>query len=218
MALKPPDSKSDKFTVNTNNNRPFSEPPPYPGTTSRSAYSHVSHSTLTKFNSGRSDAKLGVVPNGAHSAIDQQRKSYVPLGEIRRNIPSQTRPQGGQSQQVPLPQNPATASSYQPLPTFSQQGSQGPSRTPILKDEADDDLSFQMTEDELLMLSVPVLARKLVEAQNRITTQASEIKGTIKYFLLLHYPLQHVFSRSKILLPTSPRRQSGAEGFVLFSG
>lgn len=182
MALKPPDSKSDKFAINTNNNRPFSEPPPYPGTTSRSAYSHVSHSTLTKFTGNRNDSKPVGVPNGAPNSLDQQRKPYVPLGEIRRNIPPQTRAQGGPPQQVLLPPNTGLSgqtSSYQPLPTYPQQGSQGPSRTPILKDEADDDLSLQMSEDELLMLSVPALARKLMEAQNRIAAQVSEIKGIL---------------------------------------
>ena len=47
------------------------------------------------------------------------------------------------------------------------------------KEEGDEESSPQ-SEEELMMLSVPVLARRLAEAQNRIATQASEIKG-IKY-------------------------------------
>nr|SVE75144.1 EOG090X06T3 [Daphnia dolichocephala] len=45
------------------------------------------------------------------------------------------------------------------------------------KDDVDDELSTHMTEEELMMLSVPVLARRLLESQSRIATQSSEIKG-----------------------------------------
>lgn len=215
MALKPPDSKSDKFAISSNNNRPFSEPPPYPGTTPRSTYSHVSHSTLTKFTGTRADPKPIGAPNSVQ--LDHQRKPYVPLGEIRRNIPPQSRVQGGQPQQVLLPPNSGQPSSYNSLHNFPQ-GSQGPSRTPVFKDEADDDLSFQMSEDELLMLSIPVLARKLVEAQNRIATQSLEVKGCIIFITTPLFPLYVNFSRLKILFPAPSRRQSRTARLVLFPG
>nr|SVE85514.1 EOG090X06T3 [Daphnia pulicaria] len=51
-------------------------------------------------------------------------------------------------------------------------------KTPVAtKDDGDEETSTHMTEEELMMLSVPVLARRLLEAQNRIATQATEIKG-----------------------------------------
>ena len=183
MALKPVELKSDpKFTMNNNNARPFSEPPPYPGTTTRSSYSHMSNSTTNKFGTNRTESKPLVVTAGLPSvsgnlgaSLDQQRKPYVPLGEIRRNIPNQIRPSG--SQQVLIP-NPGP-SSYQSLPAFNQQISQISLRPVAPKEEGDEESSPQ-SEEELMMLSVPVLARRLAEAQNRIATQASEIKG-IKY-------------------------------------
>nr|SVE88657.1 EOG090X06T3 [Daphnia sinensis] len=104
------------------------------GTTSRTAYSHPTNSTMNKFG-GRSDNKQVVVPGGVPgvpiTSLEQQRKPYIPLGEIRLTM----------------------------------------------KEDADEELSTHMTEEELMMLSVPVLARRLLEAQSRIATQASEIKG-----------------------------------------
>nr|SVE74202.1 EOG090X06T3 [Daphnia barbata] len=104
------------------------------GTTTRMAYSHPTNPTVNKFG-GRTDSKPVVVPGGIPGvsaiSLEQQRKPYVPLGEIR-------------------------------LAT---------------KDDADDELSTHMTEEELMMLSVPVLARRLLESQSRIATQSSEIKG-----------------------------------------
>nr|SVE80745.1 EOG090X06T3 [Daphnia magna]SVE82513.1 EOG090X06T3 [Daphnia magna] len=152
MALKPMESKSDpKFTMNNNIPRPFSEPPPYPGTTTRTAYSHPTNSTMNKFG-GRSDSKQVAVPGGVPgvpiTSLEQQRKPYIPLGEIRRNLPNQIRP--------------APPINLRPV---------------AVKEDADEELSTHMTEEELMMLSVPVLARRLLEAQSRIATQASEIKG-----------------------------------------
>nr|CAG4640046.1 EOG090X06T3 [Daphnia pulex]SVE84889.1 EOG090X06T3 [Daphnia pulex] len=68
-------------------------------------------------------------------------------------------------------------SSYQSLPAFNQQISQINLRPVATKDDGDEETSTHMTEEELMMLSVPVLARRLLEAQNRIATQATEIKG-----------------------------------------
>ncbi|KAK4035528.1 hypothetical protein OUZ56_027614 [Daphnia magna] len=179
MALKPMESKSDpKFTMNNNIPRPFSEPPPYPGTTTRTAYSHPTNSTMNKFG-GRSDSKQVAVPGGVPgvpiTSLEQQRKPYIPLGEIRRNLPNQIRPAPPVQQQLLIP-NPGP-SSYQSLPAFNQQISQINLRPVAVKEDADEELSTHMTEEELMMLSVPVLARRLLEAQSRIATQASEIKG-----------------------------------------
>lgn len=182
MALKPHELKTDpKFTMNNNNARPFSEPPPYPGPANRTSYSHLSNSTMNKFGSSRTEIKPMVVPAGmsgvASASLDQQRKPYVPLGEIRRNIPNQIRQSGGQV----LLSNPGS-SSYQSLPAFNQQISQINLRPTTSKEDGDDESSTQTSEEELMSLSVPVLARRLVEAQNRIATQASEIKGSKKCF------------------------------------
>lgn len=184
MALKSMESKSDpKFTMNNNIPRPFSEPPPYPGPTTRTAYSHPSNSTMNKFG-GRTDIKPVVVPGGVPglpiTLLEQQRKSYIPLGEVRRNLPNQTRPAPAGQQQLLIP-NPGP-SSYQSLPAFNQQISQINLRPVAMKEDGDDELSTHMTEEELMMLSVPVLARRLLEAQSRIATQASEIKGIISNF------------------------------------
>lgn len=180
MALKSVDTKSDpKFTMNNNNARPFSEPPPYPGTTTRMSYPHLSNSTMNKFSSSRTEIKPAIVSSGIvgvpSSSLDQQRKPYVPLGEIRRNIPNQARPAGNQQMLIPNPGQ----TSYQSLPAFNQQISQASLRPVSSKEDGDEEMSTQTTEEELMMLSVPVLARRLVEAQNRINTQASEIKGIL---------------------------------------
>jgi hypothetical protein len=195
MALKPIESfvKSDsKFTMNNNIPRPFSEPPPYPGTTTRASYSHMPNSTMNKFGSSRTDTKPAVAPGGIPgvpvTSLEQQRKPYIPLGEIRRNIPTnqiRPAPAGQQQQQVLIP-NPGP-SSYQSLPAFNQQISQINLRPVATKDDGDEETSTHMTEEELMMLSVPVLARRLLEAQNRIATQATEIKGKD----IIHAPLGH---------------------------
>nr|SVE81336.1 EOG090X06T3 [Daphnia magna] len=121
------------------------------GTTTRTAYSHPTNSTMNKFG-GRSDSKQVAVPGGVPgvpiTSLEQQRKPYIPLGEIRRNLPNQIRP--------------APPINLRPV---------------AVKEDADEELSTHMTEEELMMLSVPVLARRLLEAQSRIATQASEIKG-----------------------------------------
>ena len=65
------------------------------------------------------------------------------------------------------------------MPAFNQQISQINLRPVATKDDGDDELSTHMTEEELMMLSIPVLARRLLEAQNRIATQTTEIKGNI---------------------------------------
>ena len=186
MALKPIESfvKSDlKFTMNNNIPRPFSEPPPYPGTTTRTSYSHISSSTMNKFSNSRTDTKpviaqSGGIPGVPVTSSEQQRKPYVPLGEIRRNIPQNQIRQAPAGQQQVLIPNPGP-SSYQSLPAFNQQISQINLRPAATKDDGDDELSTHMTEEELMMLSVPVLARRLLEAQNRIATQTTEIKGNI---------------------------------------
>jgi hypothetical protein len=194
MALKPIESfvKSDpKFTMNNNIPRPFSEPPPYPGTATRASYSHMPNSTMNKFGSSRTDTKTAVAPSGIPgvpvTSLEQQRKPYIPLGEIRRNVPpNQIRPTpAGQQQQVLIP-NPGP-SSYQSLPAFNQQISQINLRPVATKEDGDEELSTHMTEEELMMLSVPVLARRLLEAQNRIANQATEIKGKI----VIYIPLVH---------------------------
>ena len=164
--------------MNNNNARPFSEPPPYPGTTTRTSYSHISNSTLNKFSNGRTDnvkptggsVGIPVLPN---TALEQQRKPYIPLGEIRRNIPNQIRPPGGQQLLIPN----AGPSSYQSVPAFNQQIPSNNARPGVLPKEDGDEEIGQMNEEELMSLSVAVLARRLIEAQNRINTQASEIKG-----------------------------------------
>nr|SVE75774.1 EOG090X06T3 [Daphnia hispanica] len=123
------------------------------GTTTRTAYSHASNSTMNKFG-GRTDIKPVVAPGGVPiTSLEQQRKSYIPLGEIRRNLPNQTRPAPTGQQQLLIP-NPGP-SSYQSLPAFNQQISQINLRPVAMKEDA----------------------RRLLEAQSRIATQSSEIKG-----------------------------------------
>ncbi|XP_057379141.1 uncharacterized protein LOC130701179 [Daphnia carinata] len=147
-------------------------------TTTRTAYSHPTNSTMNKFG-GRSDNKQVVAPGGVSggpiTSLEQQRKPYIPLGEIRRNVPNQIRPALPGQQQVLIP-NPGP-SSYQSLPAFNQQISQISLKPVALKEDGEEELSTLMSEEELMMLSVPVLARRLLEAQSRIATQASEIKG-----------------------------------------
>lgn len=177
MALKFNELNTDpKFTMNNNNARPFSEPPPYPGPVNRTSYSHLSNSTMNKFTSSRNESK-SVSAGIPGASLDQLRNPYVPLGEVRRHIPNQIRPASGQ--QVLLPnQGP---SSYQALPAFNQQISLINLRPTTSKDDVEEDPLAPTSEEELVSLSVPVLARRLIEVQNRVASQASEIKGN-KYY------------------------------------
>nr|CAG4646282.1 EOG090X06T3 [Macrothrix elegans] len=45
------------------------------------------------------------------------------------------------------------------------------------KEDADDDLNTQLSEEDMMMLPVPALVRRLIDAQNRIAAQTSEIKS-----------------------------------------
>ena len=184
----------------TSNTRNFTEPPPYPGTTTvprtTTPYSHISHSTINKF-SGRNDT------NKPSALLVDQRKPYVPLGEIRRNVPNQVNNSGNTNliqarpapikQQVGVPQvqlsnqmmvtnrdQQAGPPSYQATangPSFNQQVSQASLRPVPLKEDGEGEQ--QMSEEELMMLTVPVLVRRLIDTQNKMTTQASEIKGSL---------------------------------------
>jgi len=189
-------------TANNTSSRNFSEPPPYPGTTTvlprtTTPYSHISHSTISKFSGIRNDTNKP-------SLLVDQRKPYVPLGEIRRNVvQSQAGSSNGRpapiQQQIGVPQvhnnQMMVASNNRDLqigppnyqaatntnsngPSFNQQVSQASLRPVPLKEDGGDG-EQQMSEEELMMLSVPVLARRLMDAQNKISAQTSEIKGKI---------------------------------------
>nr|SVE70443.1 EOG090X06T3 [Daphnia similis]SVE71067.1 EOG090X06T3 [Daphnia similis]SVE71698.1 EOG090X06T3 [Daphnia similis]SVE72329.1 EOG090X06T3 [Daphnia similis] len=113
------------------------------------------------------------------SSASVREKTKTPL---QRMLIGAVPDRGGRptEQRRPPPEMPGwqkRPSSYQSLPAFNQQISQINLRPVAMKEDADEELSTHMTEEELMMLSVPVLARRLLEAQSRIATQASEIKG-----------------------------------------
>lgn len=147
---------SSTAAMNHNNTRPYSEPPPYGSSRPASTYApHVSSSTINKFSRGTDKSS----PNNG--------KPYVPLGEIRRNNPVQNRPTHSLG-----------ASSYQSLAAFSNQPvtSQLGLRASQKEDEDSEQITSQ-SEEELSELTAPVLARRLADAQSKLTTQASELKG-----------------------------------------
>lgn len=205
-------SKANMSTAN-NSTRNFSEPPPYPGTTvprTTTPYSHISHSTINKFSGMRNDS------NKPSALLIDQRKPYVPLGEIRRNVPGQVGSSNGRpapiQQQIGVPQvhnnQMMVASNNRDLqsgppnyqaatntnsngPSFNQQVSQASLRPVPLKEDGGEG-EQQMSEEELMMLSVPVLARRLMDAQNKISAQTSEIKGIIQLIIYRNIWIEQV--------------------------
>ena len=175
MALNIADSKNDlQMNANISGNRPFSEPPPYPGT--RSAYPNATTNTCSnKFT--RNDSKQ---VNDQRSSSDV-RKTYIPLGEIVRNIPNQMgRPSSttGAHHNQSLVSSSAP-SSFQNSPLYNQHIQQIPqqNRPVIPKEDLTEEALCQASEEDHMMLSVPVLVKHLMDTQNRISFQASEIKG-----------------------------------------
>nr|CAG4650999.1 EOG090X06T3 [Simocephalus serrulatus]SVE94257.1 EOG090X06T3 [Simocephalus serrulatus] len=113
------------------------------------------------------------------SSASVREKTKTPL---QRMLIGAVPDRGGRptEQRRPPPEMPGwqkRSSSYQSLPAFNQQISQINLRPTTSKEDGEEESSTQTSEEELMSLSVPVLARRLVEAQSRIAAQASEIKG-----------------------------------------
>lgn len=198
MALKPGDGKNSadfKFasmtTANSSNpastlmtanhhnnssgNRPFSEPPPYGismNTRPTPTYAqHVSNSTINKFNRDHQQK----------ASAGQNKPTYVPLGDIRRNNITQQPPPAQIRPSQPLVPH-SGSSGYQSMAAFSNQPT--PARTK--EEDESGELSMQ-SEEELAELAPSVLARRLIESQNRLKSQAAELKSKSSTFIVLHF-------------------------------